>query len=155
MIGLRPGSLRASAQPFIKSAALQGLSRRQTEALLRERFGRSPSHGSVASDLRFYKDLPRRAGVASSTRRDRRIGEDVHAQGRVKKGNYLYVVDVELTDRRTGALERDRVSLVYDKRPTRGAILDAARDLSMTYDKRKEYDAGRADIIELYADPGA
>lgn len=150
MTGIRPGSLRAAVQPFIKSAALQGLSRRQTEALLRERFGRAPAHQSVLADLRYYKDLPRRANAASSTRLDRRIGEDVHAPTAMRRGEYRYVVGVDRIPRDGSPTLREIVTLVYDRRPTRGQILQAARDVGMTYGHRKQYDAGDAEILELY-----
>lgn len=151
MLGIRPGSFRALTQPYVKAAALRGLSSTQITGILQAEYGHAYRRTDLLGDLRFYRDLPRRAGIIESTRLDRRIGEDVHALGHVKiaEANYRYVAEVTLRSR-LGEEVTDYVSVSYRDRQTRGKLEDDASELAAEYPTRRDYELVGARIIEPY-----
>lgn len=150
-LGIRPGSFRATAQPFVKAAAMRGVSSSAITGILREEFGQAYRRTDLLSDLRYYRDVEVRADRFRSVRKDFAPTDRLFSEGHIRRGeaNYRFVAKVTLRDAR-GQESEEFVTTLYRDRHTRGDVEQDLAEVARKYPLRAEWELVDVEVVELY-----
>lgn len=146
MLPIRPGSLRALAQPFIQRAVREGLNARQTIDTLHAgglRFRRQ----DMLADYRHYAQRDRLSSPLRSIRLDRLPSRSLMTEARTHQSQrYKYTLEIRLR----GQAEPRFRSISTSRRLTRGDAIRTATELGRGYgDWASESDIEDADLYAV------
>jgi hypothetical protein len=138
-------------QPFVKAAAMRGLSSAQLTTVLRETYGQAYRRTDLLADLRYYGDVERKSDAFRSVRKDLLPSDRLFSAGHIRHtaANYRIVGEITFRDR-SGRTVTEFATTLYRDRRTREDVEHDLADVAADYPTRRELERVGVRVVELY-----